>query len=114
MDAVFDPIGGQNWNRSLQTLSKNGRFVGYGYTTILEEKNDQNWIRDWTSFIEKGKTEKGNTISLYSITELKRNHPDWFQKDAEFLLSLLKQRKINPLISHRIPLDKAGAAQALL
>ncbi|WP_129703850.1 medium chain dehydrogenase/reductase family protein [Priestia megaterium] len=114
IDVVFDSIGGKNYERSLQTLSKKGRFIGYGYTSILEEGEPETWIKDWKSLKEKQITDKGNQIFLYSITSLKKERLDWFQKDLKFLLSLLEKGKINPLISHCIPLQKAAQAQEYL
>ncbi len=46
LDAVFDPIGGDNWQRSFQTLRENGRFVGYGFTSVLGERNSNYRIMD--------------------------------------------------------------------
>jgi NADPH:quinone reductase-like Zn-dependent oxidoreductase len=114
MDAVFDPIGGQNWERSLQTLSKNGRFIGYGYTSILEQGEPNDWLNDWKSLAGRNTTERGNPIHLYSITTLKKERLDWFREDVRHLFSLLEEGKINPLISHRIPLREAAHAQELL
>lgn len=114
MDAVFDPIGGQNWERSLQTLSKNGRFIGYGYTSILEQGQPNDWLNDWESLAGRNTTERGNPIHLYSITALKKKRLDWFREDVRHLFSLLEEGKINPLISHRIPLQEAAYAQELL
>ena len=114
MDAVFDPIGGQNYERSFQILSKDGRFVGYGYTSILEQGDPNDWTRDWKSLAERQTTESGNPVYLYSITSLKKERLDWFREDVQFLLSLLEEGKINPLISHRIPLREAAQAHELL
>ncbi len=114
MDAVFDPIGGQNWERSFQTLSKNGRFIGYGYTSILKQGNPSDWLKDWTSLATRDITERGNPVYLYSITTLKKERLDWFLEDARYLFSLLEKGKINPLISHRIPLWEAAYAHELL
>jgi NADPH:quinone reductase-like Zn-dependent oxidoreductase len=38
VDAVFDPIGQENWDRSSQVLKDGGILVGYGFTSILEEQ----------------------------------------------------------------------------
>jgi NADPH:quinone reductase-like Zn-dependent oxidoreductase len=114
MDAVFDPIGGRNYERSLQTLSKNGRFIGYGYTSILEEGSPEDWAKDWENLANKQTTVNGNPVYLYIISALKKERLDWFREDVQFLLSLLEKGKINPLISHRIPLKKAAQAQELL
>ncbi|WP_442600615.1 medium chain dehydrogenase/reductase family protein [Paenibacillus sp. KN14-4R] len=114
MDVVFDPIGGPNYERSLQTLSKKGRFIGYGYTSILEHGEPDDWSKDWENLSQMQVTESGNPVYLYSITSLKKERLDWFREDVQCLLTLLDEGKINPLISHRIPLRDAAQAQDLL
>lgn len=114
MDVVFDSIGGSNYDRSLRTLSKNGRFVGYGYTSILEHGQASEWAESWRTLGALKVTEGGNPVYLYSSTTLKKEHQDWFQKDVQYLMALLAERKINPIISHRIPLREAARAQELL
>lgn len=114
MDVVFDPIGGQNYERSMNTLSKNGRFIGYGYTSILQQGDSEEWAREWEGLAENRTTEKGNPVYLYSITSLKKERLDWFKEDVRFLFSLLEEGKINPLISYRLPLREAAHAQELL
>ncbi|MDD1502873.1 medium chain dehydrogenase/reductase family protein [Lysinibacillus sp. CNPSo 3705] len=114
MDVVFDPIGGQNYERSMNTLSNNGRFIGYGYTSILQQGDSGEWAKEWGSLAENRTTEKGNPVYLYSITSLKKERLDWFKEDVRFLLSLLEEGKINPLISYRLPLPEAAHAQELL
>ncbi|MEY9973416.1 NADPH:quinone reductase-like Zn-dependent oxidoreductase [Lysinibacillus sp. RC46] len=114
MDVVFDPIGGQNYERSMNTLSNNGRFIGYGYTSILQQGDSEEWTKEWESLAENRTTGKGNPVYLYSITSLKKEKLDWFKEDVRFLLSLLEEGKINPLISYRLPLREAAHAQELL
>jgi NADPH:quinone reductase-like Zn-dependent oxidoreductase len=36
VDAVFDAVGGKNWQRSLQTLRAGGRLVGYGFSAAMK------------------------------------------------------------------------------
>ena len=72
MDVVFDQIGGQNYERSMNTLSNNGRFIGYGYTSILQQGDSEEWAREWEGLAENRTTEKGNPVYLYSITSLKK------------------------------------------
>ncbi|GAV12669.1 medium chain dehydrogenase/reductase family protein [Paenibacillus sp. chi10] len=114
MAAVFDPIGGSNWERSMRTLGSNGRFVGYGYTSVLEQGHNNNWVKDWTGVAARGTTESGNPVHMYSITALKKERLDWFREDVQAVMSLLEAGKIHPLISHRIPLQEAAYAQNLL
>ncbi len=50
----------------------------------------------------------------YSIQTLKRLKPAAFREDLMFLLELLRQQKIHPLIAHRFPLTEARHAHELL
>lgn len=114
IDAVFDPIGGENYERSLRTLSRNGRFISYGYTSVLQERDSGNWEKEWSRLAKAQTTEQGHPMHLYSITSLKKEQPDWFREDASAVLSLLEEGLIHPLVSHRIPLQEAAKAQELL
>ncbi|WP_284646139.1 medium chain dehydrogenase/reductase family protein [Paenibacillus silviterrae] len=114
VDAVFDPIGGDNWQRSMQTLKRGGRFVGYGYTSSLGEATQEDWIRDWKLLSNRQQTSDGPEVFMYSITTLKQQRPNWYHEDATRLLSLLENRTLQPIISHRVPLSEAARAQQLL
>jgi NADPH:quinone reductase-like Zn-dependent oxidoreductase len=114
IDAVFDPIGGENWQRSFETLSHAGRFVGYGFTSVLAGAGSEDWMKTWKAVAETGQTDKGTPASLYSITSWHKDNPEWFAEDVRSLFSLLERGEIHPLISHRIPLHEAARAQQLL
>jgi NADPH2:quinone reductase len=50
----------------------------------------------------------------YSIQWLMRRKPAWFRHDLLTLFDLLQQKKIKPLIAHRLPLSQARHAHELL
>jgi NADPH:quinone reductase-like Zn-dependent oxidoreductase len=114
IDAVFDPIGGENHARSLQTLNKNGTCVVYGYTSVLEKGSSHNWANDWKTITENEKAKGGNPQTLYTITGLKKERPDWFREDLQTIFSLIKEGKIHPIIAEKVPLKEAARAQELL
>ncbi|REE83892.1 NADPH:quinone reductase-like Zn-dependent oxidoreductase [Paenibacillus taihuensis] len=114
MDAAFDPIGGDNWERSFQTLHPNGRFVGYGYTSVLGQGDSSQWMKDWASMAANRTTPKGNPAYLYSVTTLRMEHPEWFREDLKHLFQLLADGRISPIIAARIPLREAAQAHQLL
>jgi NADPH:quinone reductase-like Zn-dependent oxidoreductase len=114
MDAVFDPIGGDNWRRSFDTLGRNGRFIGYGFTSVLGEGERDEWADGWKTIAQTKITDKGHSALVYSITSLHKERPDWFAADVGALFSLLETRAIHPLIAHRLPLAEAGQAHRLL
>ncbi|QRG70620.1 zinc-binding dehydrogenase [Brevibacillus choshinensis] len=114
MNAVFDPIGGKNWDRSMQTLHRSGTFIGYGYTSVFEEGSATDWSVRWRTLTEAKTTETGNPVHLYSVTALKQEKPEWFLEDVRHLFSLLEKGELRPLISHRIPFREVAVAHELL
>ncbi|MED4781049.1 medium chain dehydrogenase/reductase family protein [Brevibacillus choshinensis] len=114
MDAVFDPIGGRNWDRSMRTLNKQGTFIGYGYTSVFEQGEENDWAVRWKSLTEAKTTEQGNPVHVYSITTLKQERPEWFFEDVKHLFLLLLHGELQPFISHRIPFHEVARAHELL
>jgi len=114
MDAVFDPIGGRNWERSFATLNASGRFVGYGYTSVLEQDDSSGWLSDWSNLSARRMTPQGNPAYLYSVTSLRSEHPEWFREDLARVFGWLAEGRIRPTIAARIPLREASKAHRLL
>lgn len=114
MDAVFDPIGGSNWERSFETLNARGRFIGYGYTSVLGQDDSSGWLNDWGRMSANPATPQGNPAFLYSATTLRGEHPEWFREDLASVFGLLAEGKIRPTIAARIPLREADRAHRML
>ena len=47
---------------------------------------------------------------FYSITAVRKQHPDWFRADLQQLFELLAQKSIHPRVAARIDLE--GVAEA--
>jgi NADPH2:quinone reductase len=125
VDAVFDPLGGPHLWRSREALRPGGRVVGYGNTTALRgeglgsaptgRRNRLHGIPIYALYIAGGWLLPGRKrVIPYSIQTLKRLKPALFRQDLIALFDLLQQRKIQPLIAHRLPLAEARRAQELL
>ncbi len=113
MDAVFDPIGGSYFPRSLSTLHKAGILVGFGYQNAASGKDghvvlDYFKIKFWNLLPSKPATD------FYVITSFRKKHPDWFKEDLKALFKLLSERKISPVIGKVMPLEEAAEAHALV
>ena len=52
----------------------------------------------------------GRSTSFYSITTMRRKHPDWFVTDLGQLLGMLKRGEILPRVAERIGLDAVADA----
>jgi NADPH2:quinone reductase len=125
VDAVFDGIGGDHLWRSREALRDGGRVVVYGFQAKLRggrmasgaasgrhpirESAILGWyiLRNWLRPGRKG-------MVPYSIQWLMRLKPAWFRQDLLTLFDLLQQKKIKPLIAHRLPLRQARHAHELL
>jgi NADPH:quinone reductase-like Zn-dependent oxidoreductase len=121
VDAAFDPVGGSNWWRSYKTLragGKNpgGQLIGYGMSSVVE-KGRPSKLKGVASFALMGllaKLPDGKSARWYSITTEKKKHPEWFREDLVRLLELLRDEKIRPQISKRLPLREAQHAHELI
>ena len=119
VDAVFDPIGGDNWKRSFSTLRHGGRLVVYGYYGITRggRKNLLAGLKalkfGW-KFSPSGMIGRTQSIGGYSITSLKSVRHDWYREDLSGLLGMLAAGKIKPLVAGRLPLEQAAKAHELL
>lgn len=113
IDAVFDPIGGNYFPRSLSILRKSGILVGFGYQNAASGKDghvvlDYLKIKFWNLLPTKPSTE------FYIITSLRKKYPDWFKEDLKILFKLLSERKIEPAIGKIMKLEQAAEAHKLV
>src|SRR5262245_32767456 len=122
VDVVFDGIGGTHMWRSRKALRRGGRVVIYGLTSSLRggrlapgRRHRYRGMAIFALCIAGGWLLPGHKRMVpYSIQWLKRKRPELFRQDLHTLLALLEQRKIEPLITQRIPLVEARHAQELL
>jgi len=125
VDAVFDPIGGEHMWHSREALRPGGRVVGYGNTTSLRgegaasshpgRRNRLHGVPVYALYILGGLIMPGRKrVIPYSIQWLKRLRPAMFREDLMTLLDLLRQRKIKPIVAHRLPLVEARRAHEML
>jgi NADPH:quinone reductase-like Zn-dependent oxidoreductase len=56
----------------------------------------------------------GKSARWYSITTEKKRNPQWFPEDLATLLCLLREKKIRPVVSERLPLREAQRAHELI
>ncbi len=110
VDAAFDPVGGSNWWRSYKTLRPGGKdpggqLLGYGMSSVVE-KGRPSKIKGAASFALMGLLgilPDGKSARWYSVTTEKKRNPEWFREDLAHLLELLRNKKIHPQISERLP-----------
>jgi len=121
VDAVFDAVGGTNWWRSYKTLraggkAPGGKLIGYGMSSVIENGKPSK-LRGAASFALLGLLgflPDGKSARWYSITTEKKRHPEWFPEDLGTLLGLLREKKVRPVVSERLPLREAQRAHELI
>lgn len=111
--AVFDAIGGSNFARSYGCLQHSGTLVAYGTyrSAVGEEKGG---FSSYMRLMMRNLVPDGKSAVIYSITALKKQHPDWFREDLSALFQLLKAGRIHPIIARRFKLAEAVDAHRLL
>jgi NADPH:quinone reductase-like Zn-dependent oxidoreductase len=119
VDAVFDPVGGSYIRRSFQSLRKGGRLVTYGLSAGLQ--SGQNFyltaLGQSLYMLYRWIIPASRKILIYSsvgIGGYKERHPDWFRADLTQLFNLLAEKKIQPVVAARLPLEEVRRAHELL
>lgn len=109
LDAVFDPIGGENLKRSFRVLNRGGILVAYGfYRSVMGYGGsiplDLLRLKLWNVLPNH------RFSSFYSIGAMRRKHPEFFSQDLRVLFDLLAERRIAPVIEEIFPLSRAKEA----
>jgi NADPH:quinone reductase-like Zn-dependent oxidoreductase len=119
VDVALDGIGGAVSIRSYRALGPGGRLVLFGhYSTISAgRKSRRGWV-SWyasTAFVGlAGALSPRRKVLGYRIAKLRDRHPEWFAEDLRRLLTLLRERRIHPVVAERLPLAEARHAHELL
>ena len=112
VDAVFDSVGGTHWLRSSQCLKPGGVLIPFGSQNALTG----GVMRKLEDVASAGflALRPGRRISLYSISGMKRKHPEWFHEDLSILLQMLSEKRIKPIVADRLPWKDAVEAHRRL
>lgn len=113
VDAVFDPIGGNYFPRSLKVLKKRGTLVGFGYQSSASG-NGGNVILDFLKIQFWNLLPTKPSANFYIISSWHKEHKDWFKEDLAQLFKLLSEKKIKPEIGKIMNLSEASEAHKLV
>jgi NADPH2:quinone reductase len=103
VDAVIDPVGGDVFTRSLPLLNPLGTIVAIGYVGGAWENPSVQWL-----------VGRNATVAGFYLGRLLRLRPDIVRASADALLALWADRRIDPMVGHRFPLESAQQAHALI
>lgn len=102
-DVIFDPVGGDVFDRSTKCVAFEGRIVVVGFTSGRIPQAAANHV------LVKNYSVVGLHWGLYS-----RRAPELIAPAAEALMDLYQSGQVKPLISARVPLAQAPTALAMV
>jgi len=116
VQAVFDPVGGPQLERSYQVLSRNGTLVMFGTAAAAQARGNATLALAATllRFLALKLRLSSRHVELYLIEAARKKNPEHFRQDVQTLLELLRDGKITPHIAKVLPLSQAKQAHALL
>jgi len=121
VDCVLDPVGGTNWWRSYKVLRMRagrpaGQLVAYGVSAAVAEGRPRKLVgaASFALLALLSLLPDGKSARWYDISAEKKRHPEWFGEDLAHLFSLLREQKIQPVVSECLPLHQAARAHELL
>ena len=103
LDAVFDPIGGDNWERSLKTLKKDGQLIGFGGLSMF---NRDRLIGNHLTVISTKENFIFYRVPVNNHEQLKENYTK--------LLKLYEEKLIDPIVGKILALEEVRTAHKLL
>ena len=113
IDIVFDGLGWQSFKRSLEVIGPGGLLIAFGFSNVVR-KGRTAVILDFIRFKIRSVFPNSRRMTFYSITTLRKIHPDWFTQDLSILFDLLANSSIKPSIWKRMPLSEAKKAHELI
>ncbi len=113
IDAVFDPMGGDYFPRSLKTLNKKGILVGFGFQNSASGKGGNKYL-DFLKVMLWNLLPTKPRAQFYLISDWHKKRNPLFKEDLTRLFELLKQGKIKPVIAKTMKLEEAAEAHLLV
>lgn len=111
VDAVFDTVGGKNWDRSYQCLRRGGKLVGFGSMQLSTgEETIAQLLWGFAKLLGIWKlTPDGKHSSFFNIQGRREKKPQEFTEDVQTLMQWLQEGKLHPVVDDRVPLAEAAA-----
>ena len=102
-DVIYDPVGGDVFDESMRCIAPFGRILIVGCTggRPALAKTNHLLIKD-------------AELIGFTIGGLAHNDPAWSQRNQAILMQWLASGRINPYISHRLPLERTAEALDLI
>lgn len=110
-DAVFDGIGVRGFADSWSSVKQGGILCAFGVSSAVQDDSSLLVVGWWLLRVYLWNLlPTGKAARFYSVTAVRKKHPEWYRADLEELFRLLAKREIHPRVAERIGLD--GVADA--
>lgn len=110
-EAAFDGIGEQAFSRAWHAVGPRGHLSAFGVSAGIQHNVPIAMVGLWLARLWWWNTfSGGRSTSFFSITSLRKRHPDWFVADLGELLGMAKRGEIKPRVAERIGLDAVADA----
>ncbi len=106
VDFAFDAVGGRSVGECLQALRRGGRLVGFGFMGAPSRLARLQTLVN----VFLGSRLRGRRGAFYGITMQYRRDPQPFREDLPKIFALLAERRVDPLITERLPVLDARTA----
>ena len=114
-DAVFDGIGEQGFSRAWRAVGPRGHLSTFGISSAIQGNIPFARVGLWFAKLWVWNHFAGDrSTSFYSITTMRRKHPEWFRDDLAELLTLAQRGAIRPRVAERIAFDRVAQAHQRL
>jgi NADPH:quinone reductase-like Zn-dependent oxidoreductase len=115
VDVVFDGIGEDGFRKSWQVVKRGGLLAAYGFSAGIQAGASFATIAWWFMRVPLWNLlPNGKHARFYSISNLRKQHPDWFAEELAQLFAWLADRSIAPRVQERIDLDDVADAHRRL
>jgi NADPH2:quinone reductase len=112
-DVAFDGIGEQGFSRTWAAVGPRGHLSAFGVSAGVQRNVSIALVGLWLAKIWWWNKFSGKrSTSFYSITSLRKRHPDWFVADLGELFGMAKRGEIKPRVAERIALEAVADAHA--
>ena len=122
VDVAFDAISVDNFERSYETLNNSGKLIVYGFynASLFGQAGGMGDIISeflswqWRQWLWKLFPDNDKTVSFYGITDMRKQHLDWYHEDISALFELASTGKIKPMVWKTLPLSEVAQAHRLI
>lgn len=102
-DVIYDPVGGDVFDESMRCIAPFGRILVLGFTSGRSALAKTNHL-----------LVKDAAVIGYTVGGLQQHNPERAKKNGQILMNWLASGRINPYVSHNLPMEAIHEAYQLI